>query len=225
MNMKRILFLIVCTILLYGCKSKTVEIPNEDTIAYVDIVDIDSLFNTPWMAAYMDYLKTDSLPCNLESYRCWGLAYIDDDEIPELVFLCNCEACGKMILMLHNGQVVQWDSWRNGVEYAPRKGLIRNSDGSMGHYYDRFIRLKDGVFIEYLYHDVNENYVFDSVVDDCSTNYYSFTIYNSDTICNDKTEKCDVWEREVHKFESLPHIEMDYIATYHIDVLMVQLEK
>ena len=201
--MKRIVFLMACTILLVACKSKTSEAPIEDTLGYVATDNVDSILSTPWMTAYVDYLKTDSLPCDLESYRRWGLAYIDDDEIPELVFMGNCEACGKAILTQHNGAVTQWYSWRNGVDFAVRKGLIRNNDGSMGHYYDRYIRLEKGAFAEYMKYEIDEY-----EENGC------FTILDSDTV------DIDVYDREKQSFESLPHMDMDQIKTYHIDILM-----
>ena len=206
--MKQISIIIVCTILLVGCNRKKADVPIEDTLGYIATDNVDSLFSTPWMATYLDYLKTDSLPCDLESYRRWGLAYIDDDEIPELVLTGNCEACGKAILTQHNGVVTQWYSWRNGVEYAPRNGLIRNNDGSMGHYYDRYIRLEKGVFAEYLIH---EEYLEGAP--------RSFTILNSDTV------DIEVYEREERNFESLPHMDMNQIKTYPIDILMEHFQK
>lgn len=205
--MKKTIFLATLALLMIGCKNKVVESLDVDTLGYVATDNVDSILTTPWMDAYSNYLKTDSLPCDLTSYRLWGLAYIDDDEIPEMVFRGNCEACGKTILTQHNGRVSQWSSWRNGVECAPREGLIRNNDGSMGHYYDRYFRLEKGVFTEHMVH--HEKYE--------EFPYKSFTTLGTDTV------DIEVYAREEQHFESLPHIDLDAIQSYPMEVLLKQL--
>ena len=203
-----IILLVFIALFMVSCNSKTVGSLDEDTIEYVVTDNVDSIFTTPWMEAYLDYLKSDSLPCDLVSYRQWGLAYINDDQVPELVLMDNCEACGKTILTQYNGRVIQWNSWRNGVDFAPRKGLIRNNDGSMGHYYDRYIRLERGAFVEYLTH---EEYV--------EGNTRSFTIFNNDTV------GAEVAVQEERRFESLPHLDIDSIPSFPIDILLMYLKK
>lgn len=202
------ILLVSLALFMVSCNSKTVGSPDEDTIGYVATDNVDSIFTTPWMEAYFDYLKTDSLPCDLVSYRRWGLAYVDDDEVPEMVFMGNCEACGKVMLTQYNGRVGQWNSWRNGVDFAPRRGLIRNNDGSMGHYYDRYIRLERGAFVEYLTH---EEYA--------EGNPRSFTIFNNDTV------GAEVAVQEERSFESLPHLDIDSIPSFPIDILLMYLKK
>lgn len=204
---KAIILLASLALIMVSCKSKTTETLDEDTFGYVVTGNVDSIFTTPWMSVYLDYLRVDSLPCDLDWYRLWGLAYIDDDDIPELVFMGNCEAYGKAILSQHNCVVSQWNSWRNGVEFAQEKGVIRNNDGSMGHYFDRYIRLENGVFVEYLSHDEN-----------VEGNLEGFTIFNNDTA------SAEVAVQEEQRFESLPHLDMDSIQSYPIYILLKHLE-
>ena len=202
------ILLVFIAMFMASCNSKTVGSSGEDTIGYVATDNVDSILTTPWMAVYVDYLKTDSLPCDLVSYRQWGLAYVDSDEVPEMVLMGNCEACGKVILTQYNGRVSQWGSWRNGVDFAPRRNLIRNNDGSMGHYYDRYIRLESGAFMEYLTHEEN-----------IEGNSRSLTIFNNDTV------GAKVVVQEECGFESLPHLDMDSISSYPIDILLMYLKK
>ena len=173
-----IILLVFIALFMVSCNSKTVGSLDEDTIEYVVTDNVDSIFTTPWMEAYLDYLKSDSLPCDLVSYRQWGLAYINDDQVPELVLM--------------------------GVDFAPRKGLIRNNDGSMGHYYDRYIRLERGAFVEYLTH---EEYA--------EGNPRSFTIFNNDTV------GAEVAVQEERSFESLPHLDIDSTPSFPIDILLM----
>ena len=192
-------------------KEINMELPMDKTC-------LDSIFKTCWMTSYLEHLIIDSSQyekeecVNIKDYNCWGLVFIDDDAIPEMVFLCACEASGKAILTFYNGHVSKWNSWRNGVDFIPRKGFVRNNDGSMGHYYDRFIRLKKGVFSAYLIHDLNED------------EHSMYTIFNGDTVCRGFSEYCEIWEREKNKFESQPYIEIEKIQTYPIDMLYKYLK-
>ena len=81
----------------------------------------------------------------MDAWQRWGLAYIDNDTIPEMI-LYGCEAIGCKVLTIYDGKVSEWNSWRCGVSYIPKSGLINNEDGSMGHYYDRIVKLEDGEY-------------------------------------------------------------------------------
>lgn len=113
-------------------------------------------WDTDWMQKYVEYVRgndrfyTDSRIIDL--WNTWGLAYIDSDEIPEMVLLCPGEACGNKVLTIHNGTVVEWNSWRCNAAYIPKSGLIENNDGSMGDYWDKVFVLKDGAFTEIYNH-------------------------------------------------------------------------
>lgn len=104
---------------------------------------------TDWMQKYVEYARgKDAFYTDeriMDRWQYWGLAYINDDMIPEML-LYGCEAAGCKVLTIHDGKVSEWNSWRCGVSYIPKSGLIDNDDGSMGHYYDRIIKLKDGEY-------------------------------------------------------------------------------
>lgn len=125
---------------------------------------------TEWMQKYVEYARgIDTFYTNeriMDIWQLWGLAYIDDDTIPEML-LYGCEAFGCKVLTVYDGKVSEWNSWRCGVSYIPKSGLINNEDGSMGHYYDRIIKLENGeytlVYMTNYYEDVDfsdSNYVY-----------------------------------------------------------------
>lgn len=88
----------------------------------------------------------------MDIWHDWSLVYIDDDTIPEMILFCSCEATGNIVLTIHDGQVVQWNSLRCSSSFIPRSGLIENQDGSMGYYYDRVFKLENGTFTEIFNH-------------------------------------------------------------------------
>lgn len=123
-----------------------------------------------WMQKYVEYVRGyDNFYTNeriMDIWQYWGLAYIDDDTIPEML-LYGCEATGCKVLSIHKGEMSEWNSWRCGVSYIPKSGLINNEDGSMGHYYDRIFKLENGEFnLVYMKNDVesidyiDSNYVY-----------------------------------------------------------------
>lgn len=103
-----------------------------------------------WMQKYVEYARgNDSFYADeriMDIWPNWSLGYVDDDTIPEMLLLCPCEANGCKVLTINDGKVSEWNSWRCGVSYIPKSGLINNEDGNMGHYYDRIIKLKDGEY-------------------------------------------------------------------------------
>lgn len=107
-------------------------------------------WSSEWMQKYVEYVRgNDNFYTDeriMDIWPQWSLGYIDDDTIPEMLLLCPCEANGCKVLTIYDGKVFEWNSWRCGVSYIPKSGLINNEDGGMGHYYDRIIKLKDGVF-------------------------------------------------------------------------------
>lgn len=130
---------------------------------------------TDWMQKYVEYARgKDAFYTDeriMDRWQYWGLAYINDDMIPEML-LYGCEAAGCKVLTIHDGKVSEWNSWRCGVSYIPKSGLIDNDDGSMGHYYDRIIKLKDGEYaLVYM-----TNYVED--VEDSNYVYYQGNKYS-----------------------------------------------
>lgn len=154
--MKRIYTIAVIAVLLASCgNTNKVE---QDYPSEVCVWK-NGQWATDWMQKYVEYVRGNDYFYTDERifyiWQKWGLAYIDDDTIPEMLLLYGCEATGCKVLTIHNGEVSEWNSWRCGVSYIPKSGLINNEDGSMGHYYDRIIKLEDGEFnLVYMKNDV-----------------------------------------------------------------------
>jgi len=144
--MKKVL-IITLALLLVGCANKGTK---ERLYPSEVCVWRNGNWTTDWMQKYVEYVRsyddfyTDERIIDIWHY--WGLAYIDNDTIPEMLLLYGCEATGNKVLTIHDGKVTEWNSWRCGVSYIPKSGLINNEDGSMGHYYDRIIKLENGEF-------------------------------------------------------------------------------
>ena len=67
------------------------------------------------------------------------LAYLDEDDIPELIAIGNCEAAGQMIITYREGELLENQIGRlGGLRYAKKQNFYYNSNGNMGHYYDEF---------------------------------------------------------------------------------------
>ncbi len=73
------------------------------------------------------------------------LAYLDEDEIPELIAIGDCEAAGQLIITYRDGELLENAVGRlGGLRYAKKQNFYYNSNGNMGYYYDEFYRLVDG---------------------------------------------------------------------------------
>lgn len=148
--MKQIFIIFLCVFTLASCNHKP---DTTDDVSPKEVcIWSNGEWTTDWMRLYVDYAHgydvfyTDKRIMDI--WRRWTLAYIDDDTIPEMVFLCACEAQGNKVLTINNGQVVEWNSFRCAAAYIPKSGLIENDNGSMGTYWYRIFRLKKGNFTE-----------------------------------------------------------------------------
>lgn len=151
--MRQTIILAVLTLLMVGCGSKKMTDPQKPTEV---CIWSNGQWATEWMSAYADYVANADLDYDerrvLDVFNSWGLAYIDDDNIPEMVLFCPGEAYGNIVLSYSDGKVSKWTSWRCNAEYIPRSGLLCNQDGSMGEYWDKVVRLENGRFTEIYNH-------------------------------------------------------------------------
>ncbi len=93
-----------------------------------------------WQQAYIDYMKSQ------QEYEPQGyvLIYLDEDDIPELVRVGNCEADGCRIVSWYEGSIYENQLARLYFSYIERGNLLCNSEGNMDCYYDIVYRLKQG---------------------------------------------------------------------------------
>lgn len=73
------------------------------------------------------------------------LVYLDEDDIPELIAIGNCEAAGQLIITYRDGELLENGIGRlGGLKYAKKQNFYYNSNGNMGSYRDEFFRLVNG---------------------------------------------------------------------------------
>lgn len=97
-----------------------------------------------WQQAYIDYIRTDGNYAP-ESY---SLIYLDEDDIPELVWIGGCEADGCRIVSWYDGNVYESQLRRLYFSYIEKENLLCNSEGLMDCYYDLVYRLEKGKLVE-----------------------------------------------------------------------------
>lgn len=114
-----------------------------------------------WEAAYIEYLNDLGETAEECTY---SLIYVDADEIPELVIDTGYEAGGCQILTYHEGIVDVLQTARLYFDYIEKSGLLCNSEGHMGYYYDFVFAIEDGKWVlieEGEYGDSEEGMQFD----------------------------------------------------------------
>ena len=76
----------------------------------------------------------------------YDFLYIDNNDIPEILGEGSYEALGNKIYSTYEGQVYVLEMERLFFEYFYKEGLINNTDGISGYYFDRVYRLNKGRF-------------------------------------------------------------------------------
>lgn len=123
-----------------------------------------------WKQAYRSYVEKAAL----EGYEAFNLIYIDDDNIPELYLCGNSEYIGEKVCTFKKGTVIALDLPRlYGTLYIERSGLIKNSNGSMGCYFDTIYKLEKGSFSE-IHSGTNE------MIENQVEYYYVYTMDGKD---------------------------------------------
>lgn len=110
----------------------------DTTAAYGNLTDGEILDVLTTYQRYVDDLDD-------EAVRGCMLAYLDEDDIPELIVIGDYEAAGQMIVTYRDGELIENYIGRlGGLSYVEKQNFYRNSNGHMGYYYDEFYRLVDG---------------------------------------------------------------------------------
>lgn len=137
-----------------------------------------------WKKAYRDYISENNLIKNLKDCAVYWFAYIDNDDIPELIIDSGITAGGCHIITYHNKQVHSVTIGSNGFTwYIERENLVLNSAGQQGSYYDAVYMIDNGKWKQ-IYH--SENYEFPSPNDE--TQQQLIQTYYIDGIEVNKTE-------------------------------------
>lgn len=93
-----------------------------------------------WKDAYIDYLNNNSSSRNIG----YDLIYLDNNNIPEIIEIGDCEATGCRVVVYNSGSVESTQLRRLGYSYIERDGLLCNDGGHMGYYFDIVYSLKNG---------------------------------------------------------------------------------
>ena len=122
------------------------------------IIDIraEEVNTEEWRQAYYDFLinsdyayEIDGEYSNQYDYymgKTYYLLYVDDDAIPEIYVKGTDYAGGDQLLYYRDGQIYEVYFCNLGGSYIPRSGMMCDSGGHMGYYYDEVWQLKNGEF-------------------------------------------------------------------------------
>ena len=100
-----------------------------------------------WASAYLEYIEYQVNNYDREHF--YSLAYVNDDDIPELYVMGLDEAEGDRVCSYVNGEVVEQHLSRTcGGRYIERSGVFANRNGHMGYYYARVYQLSEGGFTQ-----------------------------------------------------------------------------
>lgn len=93
--------------------------------------------------AYIDYINS----IGVNGVGGYEVIYLDEDDIPELVVIGDCEAAGCRIVSYYEGEVHENYLSRLYFSYIEKGNLLCNSDGHMDYYYDIVYKLEKGELI------------------------------------------------------------------------------
>lgn len=111
------------------------------SVAATGHIRSQALGDDSWKKAYIEEINTYDT-----EYIGFQLAHIDADMIPELICEGDCEATGAKITSFSNGNASTLILNRLYFSYIYPDGLINNSDGVAGDYFDNIYYLSNGVF-------------------------------------------------------------------------------
>lgn len=112
------------------------------SVASDSVEDFNNNEDIDWLSAYMDYVENGNF--DSDAYCGYSFIYLDNDEIPELVIHGSYVAAGNIICSYYNGLISELQT--ASFSYLEKQGLLCNSDGNMGYYYDIVYSLENGEF-------------------------------------------------------------------------------
>lgn len=135
--MKQICTIFVIALLLVGCRNTNKPKQEEEQDLSTEVcIWKNGQWTTEWMQKYAEYVRNNdrfhTTERIIDIWNSWGLAYIDNDTIPEMVLLCPCEAYGNKVLSIYKGEVKEWGSWRCEATYIFTKRTHKQSRRSYG---------------------------------------------------------------------------------------------
>lgn len=117
--------------------------PNTIEISENSLIEMSG---EPYMVPYVKYLMKGIIPMKDKDGWSYTLAYIDDDEVPEMIIRCDeCFPIPIFVLSQHDGIVSSIEA-DHEVEYNEREGLLIINTGGHGESISRVFQLKNGKF-------------------------------------------------------------------------------
>lgn len=105
----------------------------------------DNQEDIDWQELYLDYMKQNRDYDN-GGVRC-ALVNVNDDDIPELIIVGDCEAMGNILVTCSERGINDAFTSRLSFSFIERGNLLLNSDGHMGYYYDNIFSIEDGEWV------------------------------------------------------------------------------
>lgn len=119
-------------------------------------MNVMSVDNSGWAQAYYDYLADyKDIDYNVGGIY---LIHVDDDGIPEMYIEGTSYAWGDDFVFYNHGRIEDIRFCNFGGTYIEGNGLIKDSGGHMGYYYDNVYQLTDGTLQTIASGEWYENY-------------------------------------------------------------------
>lgn len=105
----------------------------------IEEIDID------WKSIYADFLNNemdDIVGDDWQGYFVdYGLIYVNNDNVPELVLGGDCEATGNIVCTIVDGEVYSYHLSRLSFFYKEYSNYLDNAEGHMGYYFDDILSI------------------------------------------------------------------------------------
>ena len=144
--LKRIFAMVmILAVIVSLCPFKSAEVQAKSGKAGMDVWGqkyIDYILNHQF-----DYLNNESEPPYLYEQMTYELIYIDDDNIPEILYSGVDEVTGMGVIYINSdGDVDYQQFYRHGFGYIEYEGLVINNTGNTGYYFTDIYSFKNGHF-------------------------------------------------------------------------------
>lgn len=95
------------------------------------------------MKAYSSYISEKNYLKSKKYTHC-SLFYLDEDEVPECALIGSSMGDGVKILYYSNNKIYEVCLMRQGFSYIEQRGLLLDSSGNMGSFFDIVYEFKNG---------------------------------------------------------------------------------
>lgn len=95
-----------------------------------------------WKDAYVAWIREQKEGCTFR------LVNLNDDNIPEIICLGDCNATGTTFATYSDGQVQEENVWGMGVSYIEGKNLLDDNSGNCGEFYDGIYTIQKGQWVQ-----------------------------------------------------------------------------